>query len=768
MSSRPLVPPSAVPPCALSPAASALRLLVSATLLGGLLGTSATAFARELPFADKLGSVGTIEIKDKVEVPLVLDGGGHPISAVEVVINGKADKPTAFFNLASSLSIITVSEDFAETHGLEVQTANKKLIAPQSWKHKRRLYAEELEGTHFRGGYKVQYVEIESLTIGGLVLKDVVAFVNNDTIDLSEHGDLTIGMGALPGVAYAVLPSEGKVQFAPAAQGAAMVEALGGGKIKFAERGWELAEWGLTGRRLPLHDQKQKVVLGARTLLIPVEVGGQKLVAAWETGAEGAMVTPNERLEGTARLEKGDQRSVWTSVALEGVPQTHAWIQPDGAFNVLPEAGLKGTLGAPFTSGYDLAVDPVGHTLALRPATAQKRVDRRPETLAAKLTQAAAADKEAAEKAAKDGKPAKPAGKAWGKVAAAHANVGDQKSAAEAQQKVIAADDSSCAAWQKLGGYQQAAGDLDGALASVTKAAELYHAWWDRPFEERQRLSKALGKAGPDQDVQDDKGAVVKSQPASCHTADGDLAALLSVKGDLAAVQKLYTERLDLDPGLAVAAGSAQLAAGKTEAAVESYRQAMRLEGKPRAGARLGLGLIYAGRGDLDTAAPLFAKALEANPKDARALDLWLDSVNQTKGAEAARAAASDFARSHPDYATAIYGLAREAKRAGDTDALGKVQSKGDTFFKAELALTPADTGLLAVYARYLVLTGRLDEADKAVAAALQSDSGSAAAWLAKAELLQARGATEGVQQALARAALSSPTHPGYATLNKR
>ena len=90
MSSRPLVPPSAVPPCALSPAASALRLLVSATLLGGLLGASTTAFARELPFADKLGSVGTIDLKDKVEVPLALNGSGDPVSSVEVVVNGKA------------------------------------------------------------------------------------------------------------------------------------------------------------------------------------------------------------------------------------------------------------------------------------------------------------------------------------------------------------------------------------------------------------------------------------------------------------------------------------------------------------------------------------------------------------------------------------------------------------------------------------------------------------------------------------------------------
>jgi tetratricopeptide (TPR) repeat protein len=136
------------------------------------------------------------------------------------------------------------------------------------------------------------------------------------------------------------------------------------------------------------------------------------------------------------------------------------------------------------------------------------------------------------------------AGKAadWALLRRLHTRAGNMDSALEASRNEVALDDDSCAAWSRLGQTQWASGDLDGAIESFSKSADMYHAWYDLSLEKRNELKEELD--GLEGDEKENFAHTVAA--SSCHTADGHLAAVTLASGDLLKVESIYREHLDL------------------------------------------------------------------------------------------------------------------------------------------------------------------------------------------------------------------------------
>jgi tetratricopeptide (TPR) repeat protein len=142
-----------------------------------------------------------------------------------------------------------------------------------------------------------------------------------------------------------------------------------------------------------------------------------------------------------------------------------------------------------------------------------------------------------------------------------------------------------------------------------------------------------------------------------------------------------------------------------------------------------------------------------------------LDGLRAAKGKDAAIAAAREWVKQSPTSASARYALVRELSLAGDATGLQALTTSTDAWFARKLAVDAYDLRIAAVYARYLVLTGRTDEAQKVLDKSQAADSGNAHLWVARADLLKARGDTAEALKAARKAAALNPQHPGYALM---
>ncbi len=316
----------------------------------------------------------------------------------------------------------------------------------------------------------------------------------------------------------------------------------------------------------------------------------------------------------------------------------------------------------------------------------------------------------------------------------------------------------SCLAWVRLGKAQLKAGKVADAIVSFETSADKYHGWFDMPREERKKLQKKLKKT-----KSDDKPDIVAS--AKCHDADAHLAAAVLSAGDFETVESLYRERLDLASKLALVAANARLAKGEHHLAQEPLRQAAKINRTPDSRVRLGLAMVYEKAGDWGTAEGHYLRALQWSSSDTRLVEMWLDGLRAAKGGEAALAAAQHFAAMDPGSRAAVYGLAREAKQTGNAEAIEAASALADMFFDKKLDTYSRNGSLWGVYARYLLINDRLEEAQQAAELAVQFDAESPDAWMALAEIQLSQGNKEESAQFRLRAAQVAPFHPGYAAM---
>lgn len=662
--------------------------------------------------------VGNAELAGVVSVDLLAGADARPLVWGWTSTEEGADPCTV--ELTSQGHVSTISEGAAD--GLKLKRKGKKL-----------------------NGADIEIVTIPTLKVGDLTLTDVTATINE-----KMSGGTCVQL-ALPatGLAWAVTPSTGKAHFAPAAQAGELIAAVGGQSLPFTA--WETRK---------VKFGKTKTEWSTRPYLVEGTVGGQQATLNLGFG-DRTDLSSAITLEGPT-ASKGDLVSTWTEVQVGGLSLGSTMVQRNSSYRELDPDGSNparlGRVGTALLGGFDVAVDPAG-TIALKAAPTQVRLDPRPANLEraqAALDKCLDPDEPPTGEEAEKSPEERCAG-AYGKIAGAAMAVGKLDEALKAREVGTTTTPNACDAWLGLGDVQLARGDAAAAATAYERAATLAHAWWDNDPWER----KDLQKAHDDLEPAEQKAAELQPQASSCLAADGKLAIALLAANRVAELTSLAAARTDLDPVLPAVLGSQLILEDRVEDAHGPWRMVDHLAMGPSVAAKAGLGRLFANQGDWDSAMVNFHAALDMAPNDATVAVMWVEALIEQVGAKDALDAARKRVAERPSNTAVWLSIAVAAKAAGVSPDFAI--KDGDPVFQNYLGRATLDADLQATWARFLIATGRADQAAAAVTRALEINAASPQAWLAKAELAAAQGGDP--KDALLRAVQSSGGHPGYTLL---
>jgi Flp pilus assembly protein TadD len=688
------------------------------------------------PYEKFVGTPGDVTINGPVEVPLYTDIDGDPYPCIQVQI---ADQ-TFLFELVTGESFHQVTGDVAKAAGIKAKDQNAKLLNTKGADKKDKT------GGKFVGGH------ISEIKIGEMTLSDVLVFT--EPIGDPDEGpappgkafDGKLSLPALEQLGWAIVPSKGVVRFVPAADAASLVSSVGGTSYDYAARESNISKFG-----------KGKVYSFPRGIRIAATIAGQEsprtvVGVDWSSGIVHPALAPAD----APVITSGDQKSIVATTQLAGVSAV-------GLFDVRQKLAYyedwvpdhsTGGLGADVLSLFDIAADPVNHKIAFAPTTSQTRADPSDWLVAEGEKGLVKPEPKEGEEAPKEGDEEwKPDPAVLIKLAKIHNQRGEYEKSVAYWTQLTEQEPRDCSGWQGLGEQQIRANDLDGAISSLTQAAMLYHAWWDLPVNEREELSKELGKLEP----KERDAAEQYQQPPTCYTAESSLAAAQYLRDDFATVAQLAAKP-DLDSGLTTAAGNAALASGNLTAASAAYRQSLVISHETAMIPRLGLGIVYAQGGDAATAREQLERYLAEQPADVDALQFWLDLIRSSAGQPAALEAIRHHAESFQVYDAPCFAYYREAKRAGSAADVQRASELIAT--NVRWNQTTAGRWDYATYARYMIDSGNLPEAEKYVAMAEKSWANDSDTWVAKAELSAAKGNAAETETALQRAVRVDPFNP--------
>ncbi|MCB9780347.1 MAG: hypothetical protein H6742_17415 [Alphaproteobacteria bacterium] len=649
----------------------------------------------------------------------------------------------------------TSEDEDANAVGIHLSTTSEISAVTRGVAEKLELKVKKLK----LNGQQVEYVLMPQLWLGAerqIVIKNLpMVIVETNPADVADLDDLDDAIGvnlAQLGVAWAVRPSNGTVHFAPADQASALLSAVGGTQLSFTRMAAEKVQYG-----------KDKGWTTPLPYLIDGNVGGQDLKLALSLGGMNA-VSNQVELPEAPLVEVGDRDIQWQSIALGGVDLGSDWVLVESGFRVLDVENpvRMGMIGATSLTDVDIAVDPAG-TIALAVAADQKRKDPRERSLAAAKSDLdkCLAPPEGDEAPTEDADAPPPAEKCaaqYASVAKVQLRNGDTAGAL-ATWKTITDDPTNardCTNWMSFGGLQASTGDIDGAIASLTKASEQYHGWWDMEAYERLDAQKAFDKLKEEE--QD--AATVRPQPDACHVADGQLAAAWFAKGDSDKVAEIYTAHLDLDPSLASVYGAELVLADKLEAAHGPLRMVDHLTLGGVSNAKSALGHVFAMQNDWEGASANYMRALETDPTALTTTGMWVRDMARAVGPDDALEAARKWATQRPDVLSAYYGVAVAAKLAGKDPQF--IVRDGDPVFQDALRMAPNDAFVNAAWARFLVETGRAGQGIKIAEKAVQLDPTSPQAWLSLAIAQEAVGKDD-AKASYGRAVAAGALTPAFA-----
>lgn len=709
--------------------------------LASLLLCSLPAFAGT-PLDKYDSKAGSVAVTGVTEVPLYrIRQDDRLLVRVKV-----SDKREATFLLTLADTSVHLSEDLAKELGLKVKSVNKRLVNLKGEDHR------------FRQGGEIKQATLGTFELGGLKITDLTVQVSGKLGDLKGYPiEGTLPLSLFPSqLAFAAVPSKGVLRIGPAVEGANLVAAVGGQAIPYTSAPREKFKNKVRG-------YKVKEITSPYPVMVDATVGGQAVKVELGRAGLDCEVSAALDLKDAPRRKVADQELVWVSTTLAGVEAAPQWYTLSGAYDLQlgPRLPVQGQVCGQVLDGLDLAIDPVGRRLGLAKAGADARQDLEATALQSLATSTEVKPEPPKDdKGKKDAGPPKPSPEPWIALYEAQWSRSDLDGALVSAQKIVEIDPDDCSAQHRLGETQRQSGRFSEAVSSLSKAAELYHAWWDLPLEEREELSKKLKKAKTDEE----KAAVGhKEQASSCYTAEGDLAGVYMQMGDLINVQRLYVERLDLDPDVALIAGNAALAEGKAAEANAAYRQAIKREkvGRPNAASRVGLGLSA---GDWVAAAPAFEEAAKLSTMDALSGRVWLDGVRKASGQDAALTAARELSNSRPDSVTYAVLYYREAQLSGQAAAIAGAE--------ARVAATSArvyrdtDPGVRsAVLAWYDLLRGDLAAAEAKAGEAVKTVDHDPIAWVVLSEIAASNGQSEKANRYLRNAAQDGAWSPSYALI---
>jgi tetratricopeptide (TPR) repeat protein len=688
------------------------------------------------PFEKYAGTPRAVTIDGPVEVPLYTEMDGDPLPCIQVQIADKA----FLFQLVTGSSMHVVSAEVAKAAGLEGKALNTKFLNTKG------------RDKSAKAGVKLEGARLEEIKIGGLTLSDVLVLTAPPG-DPEEHPapaeaayDGELSLPALEQLGWAILPSKGVVRFVPVSDAAALVSSVGGAAYDYDSRESHVTKFG-----------KKDVYGFPRPIRIATNIAGQEsprtvVALDWYFGA----VHPMFVTDGATVRTEGDERTIISQAQLAGVTTTAMFdVEPRFEYYAdLVENHSTAAIGADVLSLFDVAADPANHKIAFAPTTTQTRADPTDWLIAEAEKGLVKPEPKEGEDPPKDGDEEwKPDPAVLGKLAKLHDARGEYDKAVAYWKRVTDQEPRDCAGWHGLGEQQIRAGDLEGAVSALTQSATLYHAWWDLPVEERQEHSKTLAKLEP----AEKKAAEQYEQPATCYTAESDLALAQFLRSDYAAVAQLGS-KADLDSRLTTTVGNAALASGDLTAASAAYRQSLVISRHTAMRPRLGLGIVYAHGGDVKSAREQIERYLEAWPTDSDAIQVWLDLIRTSVGQEASLEAIRGHAEKYRVYDAPCFAYYREAKRAGSTSDVERAAE----LVAANVRWNESTAGRwdYAAYARYLVDSGNLPEAEKYIAMAEKSWANDPDTWFAKAELAAAKGNAAEAATALQQAVRVDPLNP--------
>lgn len=716
-----------------------MRALVLASLLFSLPAFAGTSL-------DKFDArAALVNVTSTSEVPLYRVGDDDRLFVRARVAKDRE----ALFVVSLAGSSYEISEDLAKELKLKVKSANKRPLNVAG------------EDGKFKEGGEIKLARLATLDLGTLHIEGLQVTVNGKLGQVGGHAiEGVIGLAAFDNqLAWALLNSKGVLQVGPSASGAAMVSAVGGQPLAYEN----VAR---TRFKDKLRGEKFEGTTARLDFIVPATLGAQAVKLTLDNHRGSCTVSPALALPAGPQRAQGDRDLRWLGLSLGGVEIDPTWYAADGAFTVQigPELPHQATLCPGAMRELDLAIDPVARKIAVAKAD-NKRPDVS-ETLLAEL-KARAEKPPAAEPDKKDDNdagPKKPSAKPWKALYSAQFASGAYLDAAASAKKLTEIDPRDCSAWQSLGAAQAGSGLFTDAIASYTKSSALYHAWWDISLEEREKLEKSLGKLKTDAEKD---AAEHKVQPGSCFTADGDLALAALATGDYAAVDKLYQERLDLDPDVALAAGNAALRQGRWEQAAGPYRQAIKREtvGKPDLVARQGVALAALKADNWDAARPAFEGVFSRGGIDLLQAMGYLDGVRAERGQEASLLVARSLAEGRPDLLVTQVLWFEEATRSGDADAIARAKAAVEQVAYTPLTTSETRTDRVALYAWYLATAGNMDEASKIAREGIDQRPDLALAWLTLARVAESAGDSATAAELKAKAIGFGARYPAFALL---
>jgi hypothetical protein len=393
---------------------------------------------------------------------------------------------------------------------------------------------------------------IDSLSIGAVTLENVKVgpWDGKDTdpdSDVPKPLKLAgeIGLMGFPELAFAILPSQGILRLAPATDGAALVSEVGGTPLAYSMVEDDKGKVGSN----PYDRDTLPVVVDANFSGVPLQtrIRTESWISTLLLDVDSPMGFSTKdhtlapvKLPVAPSYEAGtcsvQTREVVVGPLTDTLEVTRCHLGPLAL--VFPPA----TVGANLLRMTDIAVDPVGHTLALKAVTEQKAADYgsiREAALKKKTEPAAPADGKDAPtpEEQKDARLAAiPALADW------YSATSQWDKAVPLYQELVDAKPELCENWMNLGQGLEHTGQA-GAADAYKKSAELYDTWAALSLTERKKLEPDYAKAKEKDQNWD--GAIPQS--SMCYKAWGKYARVHLSQGDYASIASVYPAKRDLD-----------------------------------------------------------------------------------------------------------------------------------------------------------------------------------------------------------------------------
>ncbi len=639
------------------------------------------------------GSVGDVQIEGIVELPLVSGLYGDELPYVMVNF-GEDDQGAWPFLVTSAYPGFDVVASVADDFGSGVKTKNKKFFAS--------LGKKKDEASYKLGG-KQKVTTLDSMFVGqGLVLGDMDASVGSfDSAPLlmgtpdvpSVFGGL--GFADAMGLPFAILPSEGVVRVAPADQGQAILDMVGGTVLPYtiAESSIQKA-W--SGKQI--HDNYSLVVDG--------EINGQPVKLAIDTAHFGTRIGKEIDLGDGPTVPSADFDLHYASVTLGDIVLDASWIQQRDIDSLEHPDGVNGTLGYGFLADYDIAIDPVSQQIALRPATAQKRSWPGQAFIDAKLAELEPEEaEEGADEKTEDDIKAEQEARAGTlqELGYLYLLANQAEPAIAAYEEATGLDADPCEYWANLSRGYAMAHRFDDAAVAAQKSLDRYAAWASLSKEEREEIEEM-------DDEEREASGVQPQDLDACFEAAGHVAYYQLVAGENAQAIATYGEHVDLHPNIGVVAGVAYLLEGDNAAAQGPLRHVLNMGARDIASyqsllipARIALAELYQREGDFDTAIANWEHERTFLAAEPFAMQQYADLIAKRDGADAVIPALQAVADGMPDNPVALVVLADQLAAGGKADEAAAAYDEALAQLDRAIGLRPQIAGLYGVKAWALV-----------------------------------------------------------------